>query len=473
MTMSLNTHRKEGAPARRAHGATIWTPDRRLMLGALGGLLATGCARDASNFPARPLKIMSPSNPGGGTDQLARVLRLVVAEERLSPRPIEVINRGGAGGVIGLAEFVSQHHGDPYTVLAAGGALMTAPLVQNSPFRATAAYPLARLTVDPLVVAVPFNSPHATLQELVATFRRDPAAVTWCGGGAGSLDHLLALLISDACGVPPASLRYIAYSGGGTSAAALMGGQVTAGSADYTEFRQLGIDGRLRILGSASEQRVSAEIPTLREAGLDVLLQNWRGVFTAQGLEPEHLQWWANLVDRVRASGLWQELRTRNHWQDAYLTGEQFRQTIAREDATYSRMLRQIGIGQGRSNEAMFGAYAAPMVIGAAAAVAIGATVVEQLRSGGRAVAPAAAEDGDDGAVELPVWGRFFAGAALTLAYVAALATLGFLIATPVLMLALCLLMGSNRPARDLIAGVAVTLAVWLLFTRLLSVDLP
>lgn len=81
---------------------------------ALAVTIASG-ARAAGDFPNRPLSILVPANPGGGWDQLARLMQEVIVENRLAPVPIDVFNKGGAGGAIGLADLVTRKHDDPYT----------------------------------------------------------------------------------------------------------------------------------------------------------------------------------------------------------------------------------------------------------------------------------------------------------------------------------------------------------------------
>jgi putative tricarboxylic transport membrane protein len=418
---------------------------------------------------------MAPANPGGGWDQLARLMQLVIRQEALSPVPVEVLNRGGAGGAIGLADLVSRRHGDPYTIMAAGLVMIGSTIAQDSPFRVTNAEPLARLLIEHMIVAVPAASPLRTIGDLVAAFRADPAAISWCGGSAGGVDHVLVGLIAEAAGVPAERIRYVAYAGGGEASAAIMGGQVTAGVAGYGEWRGLADDGRLRILATSSAGRFGDEtVPTLKEAGLEVTVENWRGVFAPPGLEPEQIAWWMAVLERMRASAVWREYLRRNGWEDGWLPRDQFRAFIETEQATNARTLARLGIGGSRGGAASMGPWAIPAMIGVAGAAAVTAVCVQQVRAGPRAaVAPAGLEDDDEDGGPAPMWGRFLAGVALVVAYIAALALAGFLVGTPVFVVGLCALMRSRRLLWDAVAGVGLTAAVWLLFDRVLHVTLP
>jgi putative tricarboxylic transport membrane protein len=458
-------------PAGQAPGCSR----RAILAGAVATGVSLAAPAMAQTFPSRPLVIMAPANPGGGWDQLARLMQLVIGEAELSPRPVEVVNKGGAGGAIGLADLVSRHHGDPYMIMAAGSVMIGATISQNSPFRMTDTEPLARLVTEHLIVAVPVTSPHKTMADFIAAFRADPASVSWCGGSAGGVDHILVGLIAEAAGVAAEAVRYVAFSGGGAASAAIMGGQVSAGVAGYSEWKGLAEAGNIRILASATaEPIVGAAFPNLRQSGLNVVLENWRGVFAAPGIEPEHRAWWMTLLERMRATPMWQNFLQANGWQDGFLPGDAFKQFIAAEEAQNTQTLTRLGMVGGHGGHAPVGPWAFPTIIGVAGAAAVAAVTMETLKApAGQAVVPAGSDDDDEGGGPLPIWRRFFAGVGIILAYIVSLSFAGFLISTPIFIMALCVLMRSKKLIWDAVAAVLMTAAVWLLFSRVLSVQLP
>ena len=129
--------------------------------------------------------------------------------------------------------------------------------MESSPVSITQATPIARLTGEYEIVAVPAASPHRDMQSLVGALRENPAAVSWGGGSAGGTDHILAGLIVAAAGVDPRRTNYIAFSGGGEAVTALIGGQVTAGISGYSEFAQHIESGRLRAIGISAPRRLA------------------------------------------------------------------------------------------------------------------------------------------------------------------------------------------------------------------------
>ena len=120
------------------------------------------------------------------------------------------------------------------------------------------------------------------MADLVAKLKADPGAVSWGGGSAGGTDHITAGLIAKAAGVDPTKVNYIAFSGGGEALAAILGGQVTVGISGYGEFASQIEAGTLRLLAVSSEKRIDGiDAPTLKEAGVDVAIENWRMVAAA------------------------------------------------------------------------------------------------------------------------------------------------------------------------------------------------
>lgn len=450
--------------------------DRRAVLVSGAALaLVPGAASAKSTFPERPLSLLVPANPGGGWDQLARLMQQVITASKLSPKPVDVFNKGGAGGGIALAEIMTRRHDDPYTLMVAGFGLIGSTIAQHSPFRASQSRPMARLIVENPVVAVPPSSPYKTMAELAAAFRTNPEAISWCGGAAGGADHILVGLITEACGLSSDEIRYVAYSGGGDAAAAIMGGQVTAALAGYGEWKALAEAGHVRILATSAPERFGDRaIPTLKESGVDVVLQNWRGVFAPPGAPVHAVTWWRDLLRKMRDEPSWQSHLAKKGWEDGFLDGDAFIAFVKSEEALNTKVLARLGIGGSAGGNSPVGPWAFPKAIAVLGTAAAAGVAYEHFRAPpGESVAPAGLEDDDEGGGPLPVWGRFLAGAALIPAFIAALNLIGFVIATPVFVVAICLLMRSGTLKWDVVAAIGITGGIWVLFSRILGIALP
>lgn len=334
-------------------------PARIVLLGVLCAAACTGgsgpgVARDgqalaptAAGYPDGPMTIIAPANPGGGWDQTARQIQQVWTETGLLGVPVEVVNRGGAGGAIGLAELVTTHRGNPRTVMVFGQVMLGALRTNDSPVSVGGTVPIARLLNEYQMVTVPADSDYRTLGELMDDFRRDPAAVAWAGGSAGGIDHILAGLLAQAAGADPRLVNYIAYAGGGEAAAAVMGGHVTAGISGFGEWKAYVESGRMRPLAVSAPERIEGDAtPTLQESGFDVILSNWRGLTAPPGTGEATRDWLVRAAEQMRMSAQWQEILRANDWEDSFLPGAAFEDFLREETATVDATLRAIGLVQ-------------------------------------------------------------------------------------------------------------------------------
>ena len=158
----------------------------------------------ASAIHAQPsLKMMIPANPGGGWDQTGRNLATAMQSVKLVSS-VQFDNKGGAGGTIGLAQFINSAKGDPNAIMIGGMVMVGAIHLEGSPVNLTMVTPLARLTGEYEIIVVPASSPHKSMADLVKAFKANPGGVSWGGGSAGGTDHILAGLIAKATGVDAA-----------------------------------------------------------------------------------------------------------------------------------------------------------------------------------------------------------------------------------------------------------------------------
>jgi putative tricarboxylic transport membrane protein len=297
-----------------------------------------------SALAQQELKIMAPAGPGGGWDAAARSIQQVLTQTELV-KNVQVTNVTGAGGTIGLAQFANNAKGDPSQLMVNGITMVGAILTNKAPVSLDQVTPLARLTGDPLVIVVPANSPHKTVQDLAAAVKADTAKVTWAGGSAGGADHILAALFTKAAGADPAKVNYVAFSGGGEALAAMLGGKVTAGISGYGEFESQIKAGKLRALAISSGKRLAgADVPTLKEQDMDVEVVNWRAIMAAPGITAEQKKALTDIFDKMVKSKEWTELLKTRGWDDYYLAGEPFQAFLKDEQARVGEVLRSVGL---------------------------------------------------------------------------------------------------------------------------------
>jgi putative tricarboxylic transport membrane protein len=311
---------------------------------------AEGAAGEAaaSTFPEQAIQIMAPADPGGGWDTTARLLAQALQESGVSPVPVEVFNVGGAGGTVGLAQLASQNAGDPYTLMVMGRVMVGAILTNASPVTLANTTPLARLTAEYEVIVVPAASPHQTMQDLVDAFQADPRSIAWAGGSAGGTDHILVGQVASAVGVPADGINYIAYSGGGEAVASILGNQVAAGVSGIGEFLDFINSGEMRALAVSSAERLPAlpDVPTLKEAGVDVELLNWRGIVAPPDISDADRAALLDMLTRVNESEEWTTTLETNGWDNVFLAGDDYEAFLEEENTVISQILTEIGLIQ-------------------------------------------------------------------------------------------------------------------------------
>ena len=317
---------------------------RTLTAVALGATLALAAV--PAQAQVEGLEIVAPASPGGGWDQTARAMQAALEEEGLASG-VQVQNISGAGGTIGLAQFVTSKAGRDDALLVSGLIMVGGILTNASPVTLDQVTPLARLTGEYEMIAVTADSPIKSMADLVAKLKADPGSVSWGGGSAGGTDHILVGLIAKAAGVDPTKVNYIAHSGGGEAMSSILGGHVTAGVNGVAELMPQIEAGKLRPLAISSEERVPGmEVPTLKEQGVDVALTNWRGVMAPPEIEDDDKQALSEMIAGMVKSAAWQETLEERGWIDMYQPAEEFAAFLEEDQAKVEGTLKAIGLVQ-------------------------------------------------------------------------------------------------------------------------------
>ncbi len=314
---------------------------RIVLRGLATGVLLAGLAGAAG---AQELKIMAPAAPGGGWDQTARSMQAALTASGAA-KSVQVTNVPGAGGTIGIAQFVNSAKGDGNQLMVNGFVMVGALITNKSPVTLDQVTPLARLTSETEAVVVPASSPIKNAKDLAAAMKADPGKVTFAGGSAGGVDHIAVGLFAKAIGVDPTKINYIPFSGGGEALAAVLGSQVAAGISGYGEFEGQIKAGKLRLIGiTAAERLPNIDGPTFKEQGIDLEITNWRSVVAAPGITPEQRKMLADTVDKMVKSPAWAETLKAKGWDNAYLSGDAFATFLKNEQTRVADVLKSIGL---------------------------------------------------------------------------------------------------------------------------------
>jgi tripartite-type tricarboxylate transporter receptor subunit TctC len=239
---------------------------RHIAAGALAALALSAPALAQDAYPAKPIKLIVPFPPAGGTDVLSRALAQAIATN--TKWIIVIDNRPGAGGNIGL-DAAAKSPPDGYTI-AMG---QTANLAVNPALYATMPFdplkdfePIALVSSQPLILVVANNSPYKSLKELVAAARAKPGQLNMGSPGSGTIGHVGGELFQRRAGV---KFAHIPYKGAGPAVADLMGGSVDLYFGNSQAVDALVKGGRLRALAVTSPKRLKTmpDVPTIAESG--------------------------------------------------------------------------------------------------------------------------------------------------------------------------------------------------------------
>jgi putative tricarboxylic transport membrane protein len=358
---------------------------------------------------------------------------------------------------------VSAEQGNGDTLMASGLIMLGAIATYRSALTLSDVTPIARITGEYEILVVPTASPFRTLSDFLTAFKANPESISWGGGSAGGTDQILAGLVADAVGVDPVRVNYIAFSGGGESMSAILGGQVSVGINGLAEFAPQIESGIVRVLAISSGERLPGlDAPTLREQGVDVELENWRSLVAPPGIRAADRARLEALVDAMVRSSAWKAVLTRYRWNDRYLAGPEFARFVEDEEARVQTVLQKLGTTRGEPvTLTNAGPYPLFVLVGLAltAAVASGSA----WRTSRRAVATTGA----------PGWravGLIAAGIAIDILLVE---RAGFVIASSILFWLTARAFDAGRPVRDALFAIGVSAGAYLLFARLLELPLP
>lgn len=230
----------------------------------------------------RPIRIVVPFSPGGGTDTIARTLGAAMSQDL--GQTVIVENKPGAGTVIG-SDAVAKSAPDGTTILIATFAHAVNPSLRSKmPFDTDKAFdPVVLIGRSPNILVVPANSPYKNIKELVAAAKATPGKLTFASQGVGTSAHLAGELFNTLAKV---EMTHVPYKGAGPALNDLLGGQVNMMFATATAAAPLIESGKVRALGVTTPERspVRPEVPSIAEAGVPgYAAESWYGFFVPAG----------------------------------------------------------------------------------------------------------------------------------------------------------------------------------------------
>jgi tripartite-type tricarboxylate transporter receptor subunit TctC len=311
---------------------------------ALAAALAMAANATAQTYPARPVNLIVGFAPGGGTDTVARVMQRKLGE--YLGQTIVVENRAGAGGTIAAA-VVAKADPDGYTILLATiAALAVAPHLNSKlPYQPLVDFaPISMATVSGNVLVVHPSVQAKTLAEYVKEANSKPGGIAYGTSGVGSAGHLAGELFRLTA---KANLVHVPYKGGGPAMSDLLGGQIPSVFASATTATPQVKSGKLRALGSTGAKRSAAlpDVPTIAEQGYPgYQATNWYA-FVAPAKTPKDIVARLNreIVKTLNDPETHAAILKQGE-EPTPSTPEELAQHMAREYATWGRVIKEAGI---------------------------------------------------------------------------------------------------------------------------------
>jgi len=274
----------------------------RFLLGAL--LIAASSLAVAQKYPSRTLEVVVPYAPGGGTDNLMRMITGIIEENKWSPVPLNVNNRAGGSGAVGFNYLINKK-GDPHVVAGATPMIVSGKIEGRLPGDHRDAMTILMIVaIDELMLSVRNESPYKTIEDFVKAARAKPGGLTVGGTATLTEDHIFTYLFEKAANI---QVKYVPFNSGGEVTTALMGGHIDAAVENPNEIVAQIEAGKAKNLAVAARQRLkdAPDVPTFAEKGYEFYWEQMRGVVGPANMSPEAVKWWVDTLKKVVATEKW------------------------------------------------------------------------------------------------------------------------------------------------------------------------
>lgn len=288
--------------------------------------------------PTKTVEFIVHTGPGGGADVLARFIAQTIEKEKLAPVRFQVNNKSGGGGLTAMA-YVAEKKGDDHAIAVFTGNWLTNPLVRKeAKFTVKDLTPVARLVLEPALIAVKADSPFKTLKDFIDEAKKHPKTLKQSGGSQTSRDNVVRQLLMKETG---ADWAYISFPGGGERIAALLGGHVNMMVVEPQEAGEHIKAGGMRVIAQVSEKRLAGypNVPTIKEAGYDIPnVPQVRGILMPPGVSPDVVAYYEDLFLRLSKTATWKKYLADQQFEDGYMKSAE----LAKFFDTFSNQMRGI-----------------------------------------------------------------------------------------------------------------------------------
>jgi tripartite-type tricarboxylate transporter receptor subunit TctC len=314
-----------------------------LSLAVISLPIAGGVCLGAEKYPTKPIQVIVPFSPGGSSDLTARTLEKFWT--KYSPQPMIVVNKPGAGGVLG-EEFVVRSKPDGYTIYVGQGSGhdTVMPHLQKMPFDPLKDItPVARISIHSIVVCVSGKSPINSMKDLIEFAKKGNKVTAAVSTAAGSVDLVMRAIAKRA----NIAITTVPFAGGADSTTALAGGHLTIGGGHPSEVMPHLKAGRFKAIGVALDKRdpVIPKVPTLKEQGINVA--TWgsvKGVAVPNGTSPEIIEYIASTLKKISEDPEYKKAMAAIYQPIDYLGTKEWAAFLQQEYKDYGDLIKELDI---------------------------------------------------------------------------------------------------------------------------------
>ena len=301
---------------------------------------ASAVALAQPKYPQRTVEVVVPYAPGGGTDNLMRMITGIIDENKWSPVPLNVVNRAGGSGAVGFNYLINKK-GDAHTIAGATPMIVSGKIEGRLPGNHRDAMTILMIVaIDELMLSVRNESPFKSIEDFVKAAKAKPGGLTVGGTATLTEDHIFTYLFEKAAGI---QVKYVPFNSGGEVTTALMGGHIDAAVENPNEIVAQIEAGKARNLAVASRERLkdAPDVPTFAEKGYKFYWEQMRGVVGPAKMPPEAVKYWQDTLKKVVATEKWQkDYIKRNLLRPTDWTGEQALKYLDSLHKTYEDALK-------------------------------------------------------------------------------------------------------------------------------------
>jgi tripartite-type tricarboxylate transporter receptor subunit TctC len=316
----------------------------RAALSACGALVLLGGANVwAQAYPTKPVRLIAPFPPGGGTDLLSRIIAVPVSES--FGQPVVVDNRPGAGGAIG-AELTARAAPDGYTLILVSSSYCATSAYQKTPYDPVKDIePIILIGTTGLVVSVHPQVAATSIKALISQAKASPGRLNYASVGPGTVAHLGLELFKQMSGT---NIVHVPYKGGGPALNAVIGGEVQVTLISLVPTIPHARAGRLRPLGVTTAKRspLLPDVPPIGETVPGYEVTHWYGMWGPKGIPKPIIARWNKEVAKVLLGDAMKRQMQNEGLETAAGPPDEFRTVVGRDVAKWRRVIDEAKLGR-------------------------------------------------------------------------------------------------------------------------------